>query len=607
MTERPANLDATAKALELDAHRARYLAERDRRLRDEGAAQYLSVAQDFSHLADDPNADPAFVRAPVEREVEALVLGGGLSGLSVAGRLRTAGVDDFLMIEKGADFGGTWYWNRYPGLRCDTDAYTYLPFLEETDYVPTEKYVTGAEIFAHAQRIADHFRLYPKALLQTQVTDARWDDQAGRWIVTTDRGDRISARFLVQTVGVLDSPKLPGIPGIHSFKGKMFHTSRWDYAYTGGDISGGLSGLADKRVGIVGTGCTAIQCVPHLAEAAEHLYVFQRTPSAVDERNNRPTDPAWARTLHPGWHQRRRENFVALTSGAPQPEDLVDDGWTRTFQRLMGFIPSALQNGATPQEIAVAVEVADLEKMNEIRDRVDAIVTDGATAEALKPWYRYLCKRPAFSDHYLQTFNRPNVTLVATSGMGVESATPGGLISNGVEIELDCLIFATGFETGGGGLSRRVGFEIIGRSGQSLSDKWSHGYRSLHGMISHDFPNLFFTGVNQNAVTFVFTYALEEQAEHVVALIARALNEGWTRLEATEEAERDWCEVVSNSAAPRREFQEICTPGYFNGEGKAGKPGAVAYEPYGGDPLAFYRMVRAWRSGSLVGVETGRG
>jgi cation diffusion facilitator CzcD-associated flavoprotein CzcO len=460
----------------------------------------------------------------------------------------------------------------------------------------------GSEIFEHAQRIAKHFDLYPRALFQTQVTEARWDDSLGVWNVTTDRGDRLQARCLVQTVGALDTPKLPGISGIETFTGAMFHTSRWDYSYTGGNITGGLSKLGDKGVAVIGTGCTSIQCIPHLAESAKHLYVFQRTPSVVERRGNEPTDPEWAKALRPGWHQRRRENFVELTSGVPQGEDLVNDGWTHALVALTGFIARAIQSGQSPEEIALHAEIADLKKMNEIRERVDSLVKNKETAGSLKPWYRYLCKRPAFSDTYLQTFNRPNVTLVDTNGAGVDAITGRGVLFNGVEYNVDCIVFGTGFETGSA-LSRKIGFEIFGRNGESLSAKWSTGFKTLHGMISHGFPNLFFTGVNQNGLSFVFTYSLDSQAEHIVALIEQTISNKWSEIEPTAKSERDWNDVITQTSAPTREFHKQCTPGYFNNEGRLDQPGLGAYDAYGGSPVECYRLIREWRSGPMDGLQ----
>src|SRR5690242_5832731 len=315
-----------------DALHEKYLYERDKRLRPDGNRQYVEVKAEFSHYVEDPYVDPGFTRDPVFDEVEFTIIGGGFGGLLMGARLREAGYKNIRMIENAGDFGGTWYWNRYPGAMCDVESYCYLPLLEELGYMPKHKYSFAPEILEHSRAIARHFRLYDDALLQTAVTALTWDETDRRWLVTTSRGDRFKTQYIAMANGPLNRPKLPGIPGIDAFKGHTFHTSRWDYRYTGGDSSGGLTGLSDKRVGIIGTGATAIQCIPHLGEWAKALYVFQRTPSSVDVRNNAPTDPAWAAALTSGWQKRRMDNFNVLTSGGDQDEDLVGDGWTDIFR-----------------------------------------------------------------------------------------------------------------------------------------------------------------------------------------------------------------------------------------------------------------------------------
>jgi cyclohexanone monooxygenase len=255
----------------------------------DGNDQYVEVTNEFAHYVDDPYVDAGLPCAPLRDDVEVVVIGGGFGGLLAGVRLREAGVADVRIIEKGGDFGGTWYWNRYPGAMCDVESYIYLPLLEELGYVPTEKYARAPEILAHSQAIGRKYDLYRDACFQTEVTDLRWDDDAARWIVSTNRGDRMAARFVVMSNGPLNRPKLPGIPGIESFRGHSFHTSRWDYAYTGGDSNGGLEGLAGKRSGSsapVRRRCSACRTSP---EAAAHLYVFQRTPS-VDRRAREPAD-----------------------------------------------------------------------------------------------------------------------------------------------------------------------------------------------------------------------------------------------------------------------------------------------------------------------------
>ncbi|MBW2282119.1 MAG: NAD(P)/FAD-dependent oxidoreductase, partial [Deltaproteobacteria bacterium] len=331
----PTNPNPTDLGFDPDALREKYREERDKRVRREGNDQYTEVVGDFARYVDDPYVEPGFTREPLTDEVDVVVIGGGFGGLLAAARLRDEGVEDLRIIEKGGDFGGTWYWNRYPGAMCDVESYIYLPLLEELDYVPKEKYTRAPEILAHSRAIGEKFDLYRNACMQTEVTELRWDEDEARWTVCTNRGDRMKARYVVMSNGPLNRPKLPGIPGVGSFEGHSFHTSRWDYEYTGGDSDGNLAGLRGKRVGIIGTGATAVQCIPHLGEAAEQLYVFQRTPSSIDVRANRPTDSEWAGSLAPGWHRHRMDNFNTLVSGGFQEEDLVMDGWTDIIRKLL--------------------------------------------------------------------------------------------------------------------------------------------------------------------------------------------------------------------------------------------------------------------------------
>src|SRR5690349_82968 len=336
-TQTTSNRVPTAEELGFDPAllRQKYAAERTKRLRADGNNQYQEITGAHEHYNKDPYVQPGFTRPALHEELDALIIGGGFGGLLAAARLQQAGVTNLRIVEKGGDFGGTWYWNRYPGAQCDIESYIYLPLLEETGYMPREKYSFAPEILEHSQRIARKFGLYQGALFQTQIKELRWNEEDCRWTVSTDRGDRLHARYVVMSNGPLNRPKLPGIPGIDSYKGHSFHTSRWDYAYTGGDSSGNLTKLADKRVAIIGTGATAIQCVPHLGRWAKHLYVFQRTPSSVDLRGNKPTDPDWAASLTPGWQKRRMENFNILVSGGTQDEDLVSDGWTDIIRSLI--------------------------------------------------------------------------------------------------------------------------------------------------------------------------------------------------------------------------------------------------------------------------------
>jgi len=586
-----------------DALRARYRAERDKRVRADGNDQYREVTGAFAHFVDDPYVAPGFAREPLRDETRVVVIGGGFGGLLAGARLREAGVDDVRIIEKGGDFGGTWYWNRYPGAMCDVESYIYLPLLEELDSVPTEKYARAPEILAHSQAIGRRYDLYRGACFQTEVTELRWDEGDARWIVSTSRGDRIRARFVCMPTGPLNRPKLPGIPGIELFAGHSFHTSRWDYAYTGGDSNGKLARLRDKRVGVIGTGATAVQCVPHLGEAAAHLYVFQRTPSSIDVRANRPTDPAWAHALRPGWQQHRMDNFNILVTGGFQAEDLVSDGWTDIIRKLLVMVQQPGSN-LSPEGLAKTMELADFQKMEQIRARVDEIVGDPATAEALKPYYRQFCKRPCFHDEYLQTFNRPNVTLVDTRGKGVERITERGVIADGVEYPLDCLIYATGFEVGTD-YSRRAGCRIYGRGGVSLADKWASGVRTLHGMHSRDFPNCFIMGNQQSGFTVNYPHMLSEQSQHIAYIIRQAIDRGVRRIEVSEAAEAEWVATIIRLATLARQFLEDCTPGYYNNEGKPGER-SEQNGFYGGGSVQFFQILRDWRAdGAMRGLELG--
>ncbi|MFO1237361.1 MAG: NAD(P)/FAD-dependent oxidoreductase [Alphaproteobacteria bacterium] len=583
-----------------DALKAKYRAERDKRLRDDANEQYVEIAGAFAHYLDDPYVEPGFTRAPLTDEVDVVVIGGGFGGLLTGARLREAGVKSVRIIEKGGDFGGTWYWNRYPGAACDVESYIYLPLLEEIGFMPASKYTPAPEILEHCRAIGRHFDLYRDACFQTEITGLDWDEASARWIVRTNRGDAMKARFVVQANGPLHRPKLPGIPGVESFKGHSFHTSRWDYAYTGGDAKGNLTGLADKRVGIIGTGATAVQCVPHLGAAAKQLYVFQRTPSSVDVRNDTPTNPDWVKTLTPGWQKRRMDNFGILVTGGFQDEDMVNDGWTEIIRNILLLHRAAAAAGQ--KDPADLVQLADFKKMEQIRARIDAVVKDKRTAEALKPWYNQFCKRPCFHDDYLPTFNRPNVTLVDTEGRGVERITENAVIANGKAYEVDCLIYATGFEVGTD-YTRRSGYDLTGRDGLTLSGKWSHGVSTLHGISSRGFPNAFVIQPSQAGFAVNFPSVIGEQARHIAYIIAETMGRQARTVEPSAAAEEAWVQTIIDTSVFNRKFQEECTPGYYNNEGKP-NPLAIRNGPYGKGPIAYTRLLDDWReAGTLEGLE----
>ena len=270
-------------------------------------------------------------RDPVVDEVDVVVVGGGIAGVLAATQLRKAGLDRIRIVDQAGGIGGTWYWNRYPGVMCDVESYIYLPMLEELDYVPTQRYAFGEEIRHHLEAIAERFDLTADALFHTGITRAEWDEAAARWRIRTDRGDEIRCHWYVLAVGILNLMKLPRIPGMEDFAGHSFHTARWDYGYTGGGPDQPLSGLADKAVALIGTGASGIQCVPPLARSTKRLYVFQRTPSAIGERGNRPTDPDFAQGLGASWQRARMDNFQAIMMGRSVDVDEVDDGWTHHY------------------------------------------------------------------------------------------------------------------------------------------------------------------------------------------------------------------------------------------------------------------------------------
>ncbi len=593
----------------LDELRARYRHERDIRMTKRRAKARKSTAtlHDVGLSEADPHT-PAIDREPLTDEVDVIVIGGGLSGILTGAHLRMHGVKSIRVLDKAGDFGGVWYWNRYPGAQCDVESYIYLPLLEETGYIPTEKYTRQPEILDYCRKAARHFDLYRDTCFQTQVTGLEWDETGRRWTVRTDRGDAMRARFVLMANGPMDKPRPPAIPGIETFRGHAFHSSRWDYEYTKGSAEGDLSGLADKSVGIIGTGATSVQITPHLGRSAKQVYVFQRTPSTVAPRNNRPTEPEWVASLEPGWQQRRIRNFTALISGVAGLEDLVDDGWTHAFRKLMcnpDFV------GLSPAERAARIEVADLELGEHVRSRVDSIVSDPATAESLKGYYYYFCKRPGFHDEYLQTFERPNVSLVDTKGAEIERITPDGVVVNGTEYPVDCLIFATGFDINSA-RTRRAGFDVVGLDGISLTEKWEDGMSSLYGMMTSGFPNLAFSpGVNSQfaPLTINFPTALGEFARHVAFVIAHCIDNDVEVFDVEPEAETDWVRTIRERSArndpnsrQRLELLQACIPGYFNNEGRPEDlPETDAN--FGGSALEFYDMLENWRAeGRFAGL-----
>lgn len=582
--------DPAASELDLDRARERYHLEREKRAGHANRTAYRTgPAVDLRDTY-----IPRIEREARDEQVDALIIGAGFAGLIVAIEMRKCGVGPIRIVDTAGDFGGVWYWNRYPGAQCDVESYIYLPFLEETGYIPKEKYSHQPEILEHAQRLGTHYDLYKDALFHTGVTDATWSD-ADRWTVRTDRGDMFRANFVVMAGGGQDQPRFPDLPGFEDFEGHVFHSCRWDYAYSGGDSSGNCAGLEGKRVAVVGTGASAVQVVPYIAPSADHLYVVQRTPVVVGERLNKPTDPAWAASLEPGWQDRRMLNYSTLVLGGKQDEDLVDDGWTHATAQLASVYGGGRDNAElSPEAAAEAAERSDLRYMSKIRARVDQTVTNSRSAELLKPWYRYFCKRPTFNDLYLPAFNRDNVELVDASGpKGLERLTATGFVVDDEEYPADVIIFASGFASD---LSKRKGYSITGRGGITLGDHWRDGARSFHGAIIHNFPNLFMMGTVHVGLTINYTEMALRQGRHIARTIELLRARGFNEIEPSAEAEDDYVEAIVAAREADVEFHSSCTPGYFNNEGMPVKRGkGLTDAVYSAGLFAWVDMVTEWR------------
>jgi cation diffusion facilitator CzcD-associated flavoprotein CzcO len=579
-----------------DEIRERYRIEREKRLRSDGTGQFKTIAGEWADFGRDPFSDPNFTRDAVKEETEVVIVGAGFGGMLAAHHLRKAGITNFRMIDLAGDFGGTWYWNRYPNCACDVESYVYLPLLEETGYMPTEKYVKAYEIFAYCQLLGRTLDLYSKALFQTEVEDMRWDDASQRWHTTTSRGDDLSSKFVIIAGGVLHRPKLPDVDGIRGFKGKMFHTSRWDYGYTGGSPTEKMVNLADKRVGIIGTGATAVQAVPKLAEAAKELYVFQRTPALVGKRNNKPTDPEWFETLKPGWQAERIVNFTQAITGSQPEVDMVADEWTKLFWTDTRKFPES-------EEEAAALEQLDFDNVQMIRDQIANIVTDPEIAKKLMPWYSQACKRPCFHDEYLPAFNRSNVHLVDTDGHGINEIGENGPIFDGVEYPVDLLIFASGYEVTSD-YHHRLGFDPKGRGGVPLSQAWGTGPSTLQGVLTRGFPNMLMISTVQGAQATNFLHSISTVAEHVGWLVAKAKADGITTMEPIEAAQEEWFNLLLGQVFGIARYNAVCTPGYLNREGEAGDMTTARSMAWMTSVMGFIDHVAAWRArGDLAGLE----
>lgn len=605
MTCQPTNVPAPSE-LDIPALKARYLVERDKRLRREGGEQYVRPTDDFADNYEHDPFTPVAERDALFEDIDVAILGAGFSGILAGHHLKKQGVTNVRNIDHAGGFGGVWYWNRYPGVQCDNDAYCYLPLLEEMGFLPSKKFSDGWEIQQYCQQMAETTGLTDKALFHTLVQSIQWDESIKRYRIRTNRGDELRARFVVMAGGVMNMPKLPGIPGIHDFKGKMFHTSRWEHDYTGGSWDNPvLDKLADKRVAIIGTGATACQAIPFLGKYAKQLYVLQRTPSNVDERPNPPTDPDWAASLQPGWQQERMANFhrAAQEFLIPGEPDLVCDIWTEISRNLSAELAAEGWPALDPAEFMERREVVDFQVMERLRRRVDSIVEDKEAAEILKPWFRFMCKRPLSNNDYYPTFNRPNVKLIDVSPtQGVEKLTEKGFIADGVEYEVDLIVLASGFEVTSD-LARRWGIDTVeGRGGQSIYQHWSEGPSTIHGVITDNFPAMFYMGYIQGATNSSTTEQFGRQAEHIAYIIGETVRSGAATVSATPEGVAAYVQHCNEQSMDMSEFQTACTPGYFNNEGEK-NPKWSLFKGYQSGWNAFRDMLADWRKdGKLEGL-----
>ncbi|KAJ5521001.1 cyclohexanone monooxygenase [Penicillium fimorum] len=593
---------------------AKYASERGKRLPPSGCPKNRDVKVDNDDVLKDLRKDPASqcaARDPISSNSRVVIIGAGIAGIIAAVKLKQQGIDDFVIIEKGAGYGGTWYWNQYPGLRCDIEALIYLPFLEETGYVPQARYPSAEEIRAHLARIVDQWNLSSKMILETSTTAMSWDEPARRWYITTNRSDQWTSQFVILATGLFHEPKFPKIPGIETFQGLQFHSGRWDYRVTGGDARSPRDRLADKTVGILGTGASAVQIIPQLAQDAQKLYVFQRTPSSITLRHDIPVDATTIADWSPGWQKERMEDFSRIVQGEEltQKECLATEGWDILALRNLLRDYSQDASLAEIQDLIPRLfQEADYRLMNRIRDTIDTIVQDPTTADHLKPWYGYLCKRPTFHNQYLATFNQPHVQLVHTQGKGVTRVTPTGIEANGKEFEVDVIIYCTGFDFEiGTSFYDRTGIHLVGSQGQTLDFAWADdGPSTLFGIHIRDFPNLFYMGPVQAGASFNYTHTAYEAATHIAAIIRHCVDHehDFKAIQPTEASQMDWVQQNEAGSDERLQFAQSCTPGYFNGQGQPERiPARWGYYPKG--ITAWVQAMQASKEGgTLNGFET---
>ncbi len=495
---------------------------------------------------------------------DVIIVGAGISGMYMLYRMRELGLSA-RVIEMGSDLGGTWYWNRYPGARCDTDTMEYSYSFDEDlqqEWEWPERYPTQPEILAYLNHVAERFHLRPDISFSTRVDAAVFDEATKRWRVQTDDGAVLSAQFLIMATGCLSAPNMPSIDGMETFSGPIYHTARWPHEEV--DFSG-------LRVGIIGTGSSGVQAIPVVARQAEHLTVFQRSAQWSVPARNRPADPdltAEIKADYAGFRARNRlqsdaqlshipaNDFSAMSVSEEERQRIFEDGW-----QMGGFPFYRSFNDITlnPESNKAAADF--------VRAKIREIVKDPKVAQMLIPAYTIACKRPVLDSGYFETYNRSNVLLVDISAAPIQAITPSGIRTAEADYELDIIIFATGFDAMTGALLR---IDIQGRNGLTLREKWAAGPVNYLGLGVSGFPNLFtITGPGSPSVLTNMVVAIEHHVEWVADCINYMVEHNHPCIEATDEAQEDWVSHVNEVAG--NTLHHTCHSWYF-GDNIPGKP-----------------------------------
>ncbi|MEM9521819.1 MAG: NAD(P)/FAD-dependent oxidoreductase [Actinomycetota bacterium] len=498
------------------------------------------------------------------RELDMVIVGAGFAGLYMLHEARGLGLSAEV-IEAGDGVGGTWYWNRYPGARCDTPSMEYSYGWNDAlqqEWEWTEKYATQPEILSYLNHVADRFELRSDITLQTRVESCRFDASSERWSVAASDGVDRTARFVVMATGCLSSANLPAIAGRDDFAGRMFHTGQWPHA--GVDFTG-------RRVALVGTGSSGVQSLPFIAEQAAHVTVFQRTPSYAVPAYNSPLDPdevAAIKADYVSWRAKARDASPAFGGHIPRIDksamDVSEEERTAEFDArweigglfFLAAFNDLLLNPASNDAAA-----------SYVRAKIAEQVDDPDTAALLSPDTVIGCKRLVVDTDYFQTYNRPNVSLVDVAATPIERIAEGAIIVDGVAHDVDDIVFATGFDAMTGSLDR---IDIVGRDGVALRDTWSAGPTTLLGLQVAGFPNLFtVTGPGSPSVLTNMVASIEQHVEYIRDAIAALERDGLATIEATEEAQAEWVAWV-NAVAGLTLFQG-CSSWYL-GANVPGKP-----------------------------------